>query len=116
MVLLAVAVWGPDPSKLDLWRTLVFTTLAFSRIGMAQTMRSERDSLFQVGLWSNRPMLGAVILTFGLQLMVLYVPFLQNIFQTIPLPPRELIACLLLAGVCFWAFELEKWLLRRQDP
>ena len=85
------------------------------RIGMAQTMRSEHDSLFQVGVWSNRPILGAVILTFSLQLAVLYVPDLQRIFQTTPLSATEFIACLLLAGVCFWAFEFEKWLIRRRN-
>lgn len=118
LVLLGVGygAWNPDSaSHLERWRTLVFTTLALSRIGMAQTMRSERDSLFQIGVWSNRPILGAVILTFGLQLMVLYIPFLQRIFQTTSLSLTEFMVCLLLAGVCFWAYELKKWLIRCRD-
>jgi Ca2+-transporting ATPase len=58
-------------------------------------------------------MLGTVILTFVLQLAVVYVPFLQGIFKTVPMPPQELIISLALSTVVFWGIELEKWLLRR---
>ena len=53
-------------------------------------MRSERDSLFQIGLLSNRPLLGAVALTVGLQLMVIYSPVLQPDFQTTALSAGDL--------------------------
>ena len=62
---------------------------------------------------SNKPLLGAVLLTFVLQLAVVYVPFLQGLFKTISLPPVDLLISLTLSTVVFWGVELEKWLLRR---
>jgi Ca2+-transporting ATPase len=88
VILLAIAYsyWSTGQAT---WQTMVFTTLALSRVGLAETMRSERDSLFRIGLLSNRPLLGAVALTVGLQLIVIYSPVLQPIFQTTALPARR---------------------------
>jgi Ca2+-transporting ATPase len=76
-------------------------------------IRSERESLFAQGLGSNRPLLGAVLLTFALQMAVLYVPWLQAIFRTEALAAGELLFCLLLSSLVFVAVEAEKWLVRR---
>jgi Ca2+-transporting ATPase len=113
LILLAVAYSYWSAHQLS-WQTMVFTTLALSRMGLAQTMRSERDSLFQIGLLSNKPLLGAVALTFGLQMAVIYVPFLQAVFKTTPLSASDLAICLALSTVVFWAMELDKWLIRRR--
>lgn len=96
------------------WQTIVFTVLTLSQMGNALAIRSERNSLFQIGLFSNQPLFGAVILTLGLQLAVIYVPFLQQLFHTIALSAGELIVCLILSTVVFWCVELEKWLVRRR--
>ena len=82
-------------------------------MGHALAVRSSRDSLFKIGLLSNKPLLGAVLLTFVLQIAVVYLPFLQGIFKTVALPPVDLIMCLILSTVVFWGVEIEKWLLRR---
>ncbi|MFB2771580.1 cation-translocating P-type ATPase [Pelatocladus sp. BLCC-F211] len=95
------------------WQTMVFTTLTLSQMGNALAIRSEQDSLFKIGLLSNKPLLTAVMVTLGLQLAVVYVPFLQNIFSTQALSLGDLVICLLLSSVVFWAVELEKWLLRQ---
>ncbi|MGB8703090.1 MAG: cation-translocating P-type ATPase, partial [Thermosynechococcaceae cyanobacterium] len=55
------------------WQTMIFTVLTFSELGIALAVRSDRESLFQLGLWSNRLLLGAVLLTIGLQLSVIYL-------------------------------------------
>ncbi|MFN2227794.1 MAG: cation-translocating P-type ATPase, partial [Anaerolineae bacterium] len=94
------------------WQTMLFTTLTLSQMGHALAVRS-RESLFTVGLWSNRALLGAVLLTFVLQLAVVYVPFLQDLFRTDALSLGELLLSLLLSLVVFWGVELEKWLMRR---
>jgi len=96
------------------WQTLVFTTLAFLQIGQALAVRSFRDSVFQIGPWSNKLLLGMVVLVFGLQLAVVYVPFLQDIFTTVPLSTEELAISLGLGTLVFWGIELEKWLIRRK--
>jgi Ca2+-transporting ATPase len=66
-----------------------------------------------LGFLSNRFMVGAVLLTFVLQLAVLYVPFLNPIFKTVPLSPGELAFCLALSATVFVAVEIEKALVRR---
>lgn len=96
------------------WQTIIFTVLTLSQMGNALAIRSERNSLFQIGVLSNLPLLGAVTLTLGLQLTVIYVPLLQQLFQTTALSLGELIICLALSTVVFWCVELEKWLLRRR--
>jgi len=88
------------------WQTMVFTTLTLSQMGNALAVRSERDSLFRIGLFSNKPLLGAVLLTFVLQLAVVYVPFLQGVFKTVALPPGDLVISLLLSTVVFWGVDL----------
>ncbi|WP_204138297.1 cation-translocating P-type ATPase [Halomicronema sp. CCY15110] len=113
LILLAIA-YGYWSTGQATWQTMVFTTLALSRVWLAETMRSERDSLFQLGLLSNRPLLGAVALTIGLQLIVIYSPVLQPIFQTTALSVRELAISLGLSTVVFWAIELQKWWIRYQ--
>ena len=95
------------------WQSIVFTVLTLSRMGLVLAIRSERESLFSQGLFSNMPLLGAVLLTFGLQLAVLYVPVLQPIFKTEALSLYEFLFCLALSSVVFFVVEIEKWLRRR---
>jgi P-type Ca2+ transporter type 2C len=96
------------------WQTTVFAALAFSRIFLALAMRSERDLLIQKGLFSNKPMLGAVLLTFALQLAVIFTPWLQPIFESAPLTQRELLICLAVSTVGFWLVEAQKLFFRRK--
>jgi Ca2+-transporting ATPase len=96
------------------WQTMLFTTLALAQLGHVMAIRTGKVSLFTAGLLSNQALLGAVVLTVLLQLAVVYLPWLQEIFRTIPLTPGELLACFVLASVIFWAVEIEKWFLRRR--
>lgn len=65
--------------------TMAFVTLSFSELLRAYTARSERMSVFQIGLFSNKYMNWAILSSLALLLVVIYVPFLQDIFGTIPL-------------------------------
>jgi Cation transporting ATPase, C-terminus len=47
-------------------------------MALALALRSKRDSLFRIGVLSNKPLIAAVALTFGLQLSVVYLPLLQG--------------------------------------
>ena len=94
------------------WQTLLFTTLIFSQVILALEARSERRSLFRIGLLTNPLMVVAFLSTAGLQAAVVYLPFLQGVFSTAPLGARDLaIACgsglAVLAAVEAW-----KWALR----
>lgn len=95
------------------WQTMVFTTLALSRVWMAEAMRTDRDSLWRIGLFSNRPLLSAVAITLGLQMAVIYLPALQAIFKTTALSPIDLSISFLLSTAIFCMIEIEKWFARR---
>jgi len=113
LVCLGMGFWAWQTDRVA-WQTMVFTTLTLSQMGNALAIRSERDSLFSIGLLSNKALAGAVLLTFVLQLAVVYVPFLQGLFKTDALSLSELVISLLLSTVVFWGIELEKWLSRRR--
>jgi Ca2+-transporting ATPase len=92
---------------------MVFTVLTLSQLAHVLAIRSESESLFTRGLTTNLPLLGAVLLTFVLQLATLYVPAFNAIFHTQPLTAAELGICVLLAATVFVAVEIEKWMVRR---
>lgn len=94
------------------WQTMVFSTLAFSRMSLALAMRSERDFLFGKGFFANKPMLGAVVLTLVMQLAVIYIPWLQEVFETEDLSSQELLISLAISTVGFWAVEMQKLIFR----
>ncbi|MCC7460936.1 MAG: cation-translocating P-type ATPase [Gammaproteobacteria bacterium] len=90
------------------WQTAVFTALCFMQLAHVMAIRSERSSLFVLGLGSNRPLLGAVALTALLQLAIVYAPPLNTVFRTVPLRPAELAVCLAGALLILMIVELEK--------
>ena len=65
--------------------TMAFVTLSFSEILYAYSVRSERFSVFKIGLFSNRNMNLAVVTSAALLMAVVYIPFLNRVFDTIPL-------------------------------
>jgi Ca2+-transporting ATPase len=95
------------------WQTMVFTVLCLSQFGNALAVRSEEESLFKIGLLSNKPLLGAIILSFIFQMATIYVPFLNPIFKTMPLALDELFITLVLSSIVLFAAEIEKWWKRR---
>lgn len=95
------------------WQSMVFTVLTLSQLGHVLAVRSERESLFSQGLLSNKPLFVVVLLSVGLQMAVLYVPWLHQVFKTAPLSAFELLLCFGLAGVLFVAVEIEKAMVRR---
>jgi len=99
------------------WQTMVFTVLCLSQLAGVMAMRSEKESLFKTGLFSNISLLGAVLLGFILQMATLYLPPLNPIFRTEPLSLTELLITLSLSSMVFLAVELEKLIRRRShDP
>jgi Ca2+-transporting ATPase len=95
------------------WQTVVFTVLTVSQLFHSLAVRSESASLFSIGLFSNLPILGAVVLTLMLQMLVIYLPAMNEIFHTQPLPLFDLAVCLVLSSLVLFAVEIEKWLVRR---
>ncbi len=106
---LSIKLWNAH------WQTMVFTVLCLSQMGHVLAIRSEKESLFSRGLLSNKPLLGAFVLTFILQMATIYVPSLNIIFKTQPLSLEELVITLALSSIVFVAVEIEKYFKRRND-
>jgi Ca2+-transporting ATPase len=76
-------------------------------------VRSDKESIFTLGLFSNKPMLVAIGITILLQLMVVYTPAFNRVLHTQPLPLSELLICIAVSSIILWAVEGEKYLIRR---
>jgi Ca2+-transporting ATPase len=90
------------------WQTMVFTTLALLQLGNAMAVRSERRSVFRLGLTTNLPLTLAVASTFVVQLALVYIPALQPIFATETLGGPELAVVLLASSFGLVGVEIEK--------
>ncbi len=100
--------WSRNPDATGYWRTAIFTVLTISQMGNALATRSFRTPLSQIGYFSNRPLVGAVLLTLTLQLAVIYTPLLQQVFHTVPLSLEDLGLCFALGTIVFFAVEFMK--------
>ena len=98
------------------WQTMAFTVLCFSQLGLALAIRSRQESIFSIGLLTNKPMLGAVGLTIALHLLIVYVPFFNGIFSTQALTWAELGITVAVSSLAFWAVELQKLISRKKGP
>jgi Ca2+-transporting ATPase len=96
------------------WQTMVFTVLCLTQLGHVMAIRSEKVSLFTMGVFSNLPLFGAVAITFVLQMATVYVHPLNRIFKTEPLTLSELALVIALSSGVFIAVEIEKLIRRRK--
>jgi Ca2+-transporting ATPase len=92
------------------WQTIVFNVLCLTQMGHVLAIRSEYKSLFALGIFSNKPLIGAVLLTFLLQFTITYTPFLQTIFQTQALSWQEFLLVGIVSSLVFFAVEVEKFI------
>lgn len=90
------------------WQTMVFSVLALSQLGHVMAVRSDRDFLFKQGLFSNLPLILAVLGMIALQILVIYVPLFNQLFHTEALNLPELLFCGGMGLVVFHAVEMEK--------
>jgi P-type Ca2+ transporter type 2C len=97
------------------WQTIVFTVLCLAQMWHVLAIRSEKESLFTQGLLSNRMLTGAVLLTFVLQLAIIYIPVLNIFFNTQPLTGAELLTAIGVSSIVFIAVEIEKFFKRRKS-
>ena len=94
-------------------RTAALATLACSQLFHAFNCRSMRQSLFKLGILSNPQLVGAVSLSFLLQMAVIYVPFLQPVFKTEALSLLDLGMIMVFSTLPLWTMELVKALNRK---
>ncbi|TRX10798.1 cation-translocating P-type ATPase [Flavobacterium gawalongense] len=95
------------------WQTMAFTVLCFSQLGHVIIIRSGTQSIFKIGFFSNKPMLGALTITIILQFTIIYTPFFNEVFKTQPLTIYELLLTLAASSIIFCSGEFEKWIKNR---
>lgn len=96
------------------WQTVLFTSIAFAELAGGFTMRSERLSLWRLGILSNRALLGAVAVSVALQVLLDVVPFPRDVLGLVPLDRGH---WLLVVGIALGyvvAVELDKTLDRHR--
>ncbi|MCI1868650.1 cation-translocating P-type ATPase [Bifidobacterium crudilactis] len=106
----SVAALGHEEQMVEA-RTMGFTILVFAQLFNAVASRSARQSAF-IGLFSNKWLWGAIGISIALQLLVIYVPFLNTAFGTTPLGAMAWFECIALAAFVLVASELRKLVLR----
>jgi P-type Ca2+ transporter type 2C len=106
-ITLSVQAWAIKVDSPN-WQTIVFTTISLAQLGHVFAIRSNREFIFQIGLFSNLPLLFTVIFTFLLQMAVIYLPVANEFLKTRPLSFSELLISLSGAIIVFTAVEFEK--------
>jgi len=102
------------PGMPEFGETMAFVTLSFSELLRAYTARSERYPLLKIGFFNNQNMNLAVLSSLVLLLAVIYVPFLNPVFNTVPLGWEQWELIVPLLFVPSLAAELMKWITSRK--
>ena len=102
------------PGHIEAAQTMAFVTLCVSELLRAFTARSEYHSIFSIGVFSNRWMIGAVAVSFSLVMLVVYVPFLAPFFDTVPLTLNDWLFMMPFFFASPIAMELVKLYFRRR--
>lgn len=96
-------------------RTMAFAVLVFCQLFHVLDCRSEVDSIFAVGLWSNRYLLLAIATSAFMQLLVIYNPLFRGIFGTAVLTPADWLVVILVSGWTFITGLLRHIVLHRRS-
>lgn len=101
----------PGEHDMTYARTMAFTTLVFCQLFNVFNSRSDYGSAFS-HLFTNWLLWGAVALSALLQVAVVYIPFLNQAFETAPLELQSWGICLAMASLVLWVEEIKKFILR----
>ena len=107
-----LAVMGDPELSLTRAQTMVFATLVMAELVRAFNCRSEYYSAFTVGLFTNRFLIGATILSLLMMVVVVQVQPLAGLFHVVPLGWKEWLFAAFLALLLFPVLETTKWLMR----
>jgi Ca2+-transporting ATPase len=100
--------------ELAYWQTMVFTVLVFAQLFHSLAVRSDIESLFSQGIFTNPFLIIAIAIGVFLQLALIYIPIFNELFRTQPLPFSDLGLCVAIASTVFIAVEIEKYLIRKK--
>lgn len=89
-------------------QTMVFSMLSFVQLGNVLVVRSSNTFLFRLPLFRNPFLIVTVLFSIGLQLLLVYTPFLQPVFKTVALPAEAMGLTILLSVSCVACIESSK--------
>lgn len=82
-------------------RTIALCTLVMSQLLHVFECRSERHSIFEIKIFSNIYLMGAVLVSITMVACILYIPFLASVFNTVPLKMNQWFLVLFFSGIIF---------------
>ncbi len=109
-VCLGIGLWGYLSDRP--WQTMIFTSLALLQLGNALALRSNRESVFRLGLRRNPFLLAVLGGTLVLQLFLIYWPPAQQLLSTEALTLPDLVVVLIASTTLFWVVEIQKFISR----
>lgn len=101
---------GGGPEKVMLAHTVAFTGIIVLEKVNVFNFRALRTPLPMIGFFSNRWVLLAWVVTVGLQVCVVYVPFMQHALHTVPMGWDDWGLIFLVALPILVLSEAYKWL------
>lgn len=108
-------LFDPTEEHLEVARSMAFFVLAVTQLFHVTAIRAGHTAIWNTPLWENRLLTIAVVVTFFLQIGVLYFPPTQALLETTGLELQDLLVGTLLASSILPAIEVEKWLWRRRE-
>jgi Ca2+-transporting ATPase len=107
----AVVHWGLEggDGAPDRARTAALCAMVLSQMLFVFSARSESKTLWSMGPLSNRKLVLAVVVSFSIQLAIVYVPFLSDAFRTVPLGGEDWAVIVPLSALAFLMNETGKW-------
>jgi Ca2+-transporting ATPase len=95
-------------------RTAALFALTVSQLFHSLNCRSQRDSLFKIGVFGNMKLILAIVASLALQVGILYLPFTQKIFKVEALGALDLAMVVAVSSFPLWMMELVKLVSRRR--
>jgi len=116
LVNIAIFKWALDEGR-GMWEAqgLCFLTLVLIQFFKAYNFRSDKYSIFKIGMFTNKWLNFAICWETMLLLIIIYTPFLQEPFRTFSLSAGDWILVILLAGTIFPVMEISKAIIRWQE-
>jgi Ca2+-transporting ATPase len=101
-------VYFVEKEGIERARTASFIVLACSQLFHSFNCRSMRESIFSLGFMTNNKLVLATLISFALQMAVVYIPALQTVFKTLPLGWFDWVMVLAISSFPLWAMEIVK--------
>lgn len=116
LVNLGIFKWALDVGKgMVEAQSLTFLTLIMIQFFKAYNFRSDKKSIFEIGMFKNKWLNVAVLSQIVLMWIIIEVPLFNELFNTYPLTVLEWVIVILLAGTVFPVLEISKAVMRRQE-